>query len=380
MNRHIPVAIIFGVYPEFPMIDASLKTSPHRKILVLGGYGVSGTAVVDAALADSWPVVTASRRDAPTHLLDGRNAPQHISVDLLDKSSIADAFTRLTDVTDVVYCAYVERGSNAAAIEPNVAMLANALDALVARGAKVQHVVLFGGGKAYGPHLGPYKTPAKESDPRILGPMFYYDQEDFLKEWGFTHSVPWTVLRPDGIFGPSLGSPMNLVNGLSVYAAICRELGVPLRFPGNHVAWNALAQATDAGILGRATLWALTADSANGEVFNVINGDQFRWRQMWPELGQLFDMTVAEPQPMSLSEQMADKAPVWQKIVAKYGLRDTPWTKVAAWPFLDAVLNINFDMLQSTIKIRQAGFHDCIDSHDSLKNQVARLRTSRIVP
>lgn len=26
--------------------------------------------------------------------------------------------------------------------------------------------------KAYGPHLGAYKTPAKQNDPRILGPMF----------------------------------------------------------------------------------------------------------------------------------------------------------------------------------------------------------------
>jgi hypothetical protein len=53
----------------------------------------------------------------------------------------------------VVYCAYVKKGSNAAAIEPNVAMLANALDALLTIGAKLQHVVLFGGGKAYGPQF-----------------------------------------------------------------------------------------------------------------------------------------------------------------------------------------------------------------------------------
>lgn len=52
----------------------------------------------------------------------------------------------LTDVADVVYCAYVERGANAAAVEPHVAMLANALDALVALGAKLEHVVLFGSG------------------------------------------------------------------------------------------------------------------------------------------------------------------------------------------------------------------------------------------
>lgn len=362
------------------MHDSS-TTHPHnRKLLVLGGHGVSGTAVVDAALAASWPVLTASRRAPPLHLLDGRAAPEHVSVDLLDKASIVSSFSELFDVTDVVYSAYVEKENDAAAIEPNVAMLANALDALLAVGAKLQHVVLFGGGKAYGPHLGAYKTPAKESDPRIMGPMFYYDQEDFLKGWGAANGVAWTVLRPDGIFGPSLGSPMNLVNGLSVYAAICRELNVPLRFPGNHQAWNILAQATDAGLLGKATIWALTAESAAGEVFNVINGDQFRWRQLWPELAALFDIPVAEPQPMSLSVQMADKAPVWGRIVKKYGLKEIPWEEVAAWPFLDAVLNIPYDMVQSTIKIRQAGFPECIDSHDSLRRQVLRLRDARIIP
>lgn len=358
----------------------SLTDPKHRKLLVLGGYGVAGMAVVDAALAATWPVVTASRRGAPAELIDGRPAPQHVSADLLDKVSVEKAFSDLADVTDVVYSAYVETGSNAAAVKPNLEMLSNSLEALIAVGAKLQHVVLVGGGKAYGVHLGKFKTPAKEDDPRILGPMFYYDQEDFLKDWGSKHSVSWTVLRPDGIYGPSLGSPMNLVNGLSVYAAICRELNVPLRFPGNHTTWNTLVEATDTGILGKAAMWSLTAEGAKGEIFNVVNGDVFRWSQLWPELGTLFDMPVGEPQPMSLTEQMADKAPVWQRIIKKYGLKNTPWEEVAAWPFLDAILNIPYDMVQSGIKIRQAGFHDCIDSHESLKIQVGRLRAAKIIP
>jgi hypothetical protein len=173
---------------------------------------------------------------------------------------------------------------------------------------------------------------------------------------------------------------MNLVNGLTIYAAICRELNVPLRFPGNHTTWNTLVEATDTGILGRATMWSLTAVKAKGEIFNVVNGDVFRWSQLWPELAALFEMPTAEPQPMSLSEQMADKAPVWQRIIKKYGLKETPWAEVAASSFLDAVLSIPYDMVQSSIKIRQAGFHDCIDSHESLKIQVARLRASKIIP
>ncbi len=33
-----------------------------------------------------------------------------------------------------------------------------------------------------GQHLGKYPTPAKEDDPRVPGPMFYYDLEDYLAE------------------------------------------------------------------------------------------------------------------------------------------------------------------------------------------------------
>jgi len=351
-----------------------------REILVLGGYGVTGAAVVDAAVEKGWPVVTASRRAGPSHLLGGAPAPRHVSVDLLDRKAVVRAFSTLSSVTDVVYSAYVERESQSAAVGPNVAMLANSVEALLAAGAQLKHVVLFGGGKAYGPHLGPYKTPAKESDPRLLGPNFYYDQEDYLSQWGAQHDVAWTVLRPDGVFGPGVGSPMSLVNGLAVYAAVCRELNVPLRFPGNDKAWNALHQATDAGVLGRATLWALEAPAASGEVFNVINGDQFRWRQIWNVLADFYAIPTAEPQPMPLADFMADKAPVWEKMVAKYDLRPIPWKDVAAWPFLDAVFSLGYDLVQSTIKIRQAGFHDCVDTHQSLLTQLGHLRSARIVP
>ena len=131
---------------------------------------------------------------------------------------------------------WIDTLTPAASIAPNVDMLKNWLNGLVAGGAKLKHVVLVAGGKAYDPQLGHYKTPAKETDPRIMGPNFYYDQEDFLKEFEAEHGVTWTVLRPDGIFGPSLGSPMNLVNGMAVFAAISKELNIPLRFPGSFAA------------------------------------------------------------------------------------------------------------------------------------------------
>lgn len=38
------------------------------------------------------------------------------------------------------------------------------------------------GAKWYGQHLGMYKTPAKETDPRYMTPNFYYDMVDYCQE------------------------------------------------------------------------------------------------------------------------------------------------------------------------------------------------------
>jgi hypothetical protein len=102
---------------------------------------------------------------------------------------------------------------------------------------------------------------------------------------------------------------MNLVTVPATYAAISRELGLPLRYPGNREGWNTLQETTDAELFGRATLWALGEDKARNEIFNVSNGDVYRWRQMWSELAAFYDIPVAEPLAMSTVSEMSEKGP-----------------------------------------------------------------------
>ncbi|MDR8397114.1 SDR family oxidoreductase [Paraburkholderia sp. USG1] len=327
-----------------------------------------------------WTVLTAARRAAPTQMLAGAPAADHLRIDLLNPAEISDARSRLESVTDVVYCAYAERESMAAAVEPNASMLGNVLKGLRIAGARLQSVVLIGGGKSYAEHLGAYKSPAKESDPRFMGPIFYNDQEDILWARAQTQGYNWTVLRPDAVIGPSIGSPMNLVMGIAAFAVTSRELNVPLRFPGSLAAWSALHQATDSEILGQAVRWALTSPSARNEIFNVTNGDNFRWQHLWPDVAEFFDMPVAAPQPMSLAEQMQDKASLWERTIRKHNLKPTLWSELVSWPFLDGQLNFGTDMVQSTIKIRQAGFGACVDSHQSILSHLRRLRDYRLIP
>src|SRR6267378_1994984 len=361
-------------------MSASSETPVReRQILIVGPYGVLGTGVIDAvAEIGKWGIVTAARRPAPTYRAQA--APPHINVDLTDREGTTKAFSSLNNVTDLVFAAYVEKPTMAETVEPNARMLKNALDALAARSVPLQRIILAGGAKSYGFSLGAFNAPAKETDPRLIAPIHYHQQEDITAAWSEKNGTSWTVLRPHLVMGPSLNSPMNLVTSLGAYAAMSRELGVPLRFPGRQAGWNTLQETTDAELFGRATLWALSNERAKNEVFNVSNGDVYRWRQMWTVLAEFYDLPVAEPLAMSTVSEMSEKAPLWDKMVERYGLHATPYDQIANWAFVDWMLNFGEETIQSTIKIRQAGFADCIDTHQSFRRQLTRLRDLRIIP
>src|SRR5205823_3605663 len=95
------------------------------------------------------------------------------------------------------------------------------------------HVNLMHGTKWYGNHLGSFKTPAKEDDPRHMPPNFYYDQQDLVAARQRGKTWTWSTARPHAICGFAAGNPMNLVMVLAVYATISKSLGMPLRHPGH---------------------------------------------------------------------------------------------------------------------------------------------------
>ena len=56
------------------------------------------------------------------------------------------------------------------------------LDAVEPETRGLEHVHLVQGTKYYGMHRGPFRTPAREDDPRPATPNFYYEQQDLLVE------------------------------------------------------------------------------------------------------------------------------------------------------------------------------------------------------
>src|SRR5258705_10722509 len=254
------------------MSGVSQAPVTKRHILLVGPYGVFGTGVVDAVAENpQWDITTAARRPVPTYREHA--APPHVSVDLMDREGTTKSFSSLDKVTDLVFAAYVEKPTMAETVEPNARMLRNTLEALAARNVPLRRIVLAGGAKSYGFSLGAFNAPAKETEPRLIAPIHYHQQEDIVAQWAAKNGPSWTVLRPHLVMGPSLNSPMNLVTSLATYPAMTRELGLPLRFPGTKEGWNTLQETTDAELFGRATLWALGEDKARNEIFNVSNGD-----------------------------------------------------------------------------------------------------------
>ncbi|MBT9386845.1 SDR family oxidoreductase [Pseudooceanicola sp. CBS1P-1] len=343
--------------------------------LVAGGLGVIGRSLA-THLADElgWQVTAISRRTP-----DFETSARYLSVDLQDPEGARAALKQAGPFSHVFFAAYQEHADPETQVAANLEMLRNCVEAAEAASPALERVVLFEGAKYYGAHLGAFPTPAHEDDPRVMPPMFYYDQEDWLAERAAQSPWDHVVMRPDVVCGFAIGNPMNLAMVIAVYAAICKELGLPLRFPGSATCYGKLAQLTDAAQLARGSAWAAT-EGASGTAYNLTNGDIFRWNHLWKRIAAHLEMDAAEPMPISLTQMMADKGPLWERMKQKYDLVDVPFEKVAAWGFGDFIFNCDWDVISSTTRIRQAGFGDVVDSEEMILRLIDDFRARKVIP
>ncbi len=347
----------------------------ERLAVVAGGLGVIGRAVGQhLSTLDGWDVVGLARRKAPQ---DGR--VKNIQIDLLDADGTKAGIAKVGKPTDLFFAAFL-RADPQQQVDLHVNMLRNLVHAAEAQ-KSLKRVVLFEGAMYYGSYLGPFKTPAIESDPRVLPPNFYYSMEDWLHDEAKGKAWDVVVVRPDLVCTSTYrdGHGFNIALLIAVYATICKELGLPLRFPGSPAAYRALAQVTDSAHLGRASAWAALSAPA-GEAFNVANGDFFRWYQLWELVARYFDMPLADVQQISLTSLMQDKGPLWQSIAKKHGLADHPYEALAYWPAGDFVLGCGYDVMTSNVKARKAGFTDVVDTWEMFPRMFDEFRRQRLIP
>ncbi len=343
--------------------------------LVVGANGVIGTNLINhLATLGTWNIIGLSRRGG-----SDTATTRYIAVDLLDLDSCMDKLSSLTNVTHIFYAAYQDRSSWAELVAPNMAMLVNVLSAIepVAKGLK--HVSLMQGYKVYGAHLGPFKTPARETDARHMPPEFNMDQQNFLESRQKGKSWTWTAIRPSVVGGTSTGNPMNLALVIAVYATISKKLGIPLRFPGKPGAYDKLMEMTDANLLAKATVWAATSPQCANQAFNINNGDLFRWNELWPKIAAYFEIQTAPPLPMSLQTMMADKESLWEAIKKEHGLKHN-YEEISSWAFGDFVFSWDYDFFADGTKARRMGFHEFIDTERMFYDLFDEMRNKGIIP
>lgn len=356
------------------MSSASAASTPIA--LVAGAGGVIGRNVIDHFGSLGVPTRGVSRRRPAS--VDGW---EHVSADLLDSEAARKALAPLGDTTRLVFAAYIEKLDPLEQVAVNVTLLNNTLDGLKAAGTRLEHVTLYQGTKYYGSHLGPFKTPTREDDSRLIAPNFYYDQENLLRQRAAADGFAFTLFRPEAVMGYTQGTPMNLLMALAAYVAITKKLGIALRFPGPRKTYDqVLYQMSDAALLARATAWAATEPAAHGQAFNLTNGDVIRWRHLFEAIADHYGLRLEEPQTIVLNEQMPLYAGLWDQIVAEHGLQSTPWATLVDWRFADMILGSEWDNVSSTIKIRQAGFADCYDTIERTLELLDDLGERKIIP
>ena len=350
---------------------------PDQKVaLVIGATGiVGGNMIRHLDDNDAWRVVGLSRRQP---YYDSKAT--FISVDLGDPADCRAKLSGLRQVTHVFFAGYTDRPTWAEQDAPNLALLANPIEVIEPIAAELQHVCLIQGTKAYGSHLGAFKSPAKESDPRHMPPNFYYSQQDYLIETSMDKDWSWSCMRPHAVCGYAVGIPMNLVSCIAVYATISKELGLPLRFPGSPITYRGMYMATEAGLLSQAMEWAATTPECADQAFNVVNGDYVRFQNMWPKFAEFFDMDLGPLQNIDLPVMMAGKAPLWDEIVGKYDLVPNAYENMAHWPFAQYIFNNEWDMMSDATKCRKFGFLEFVDTEQMFLDQFAELRANRIIP
>jgi nucleoside-diphosphate-sugar epimerase len=358
-----------------------------RKVVVAGATGLVGNAALRHFGGLGGVEVIALSRRKPRDLYGAR----HVALDLTDAAQCAAVAPELNGTTHLVYAALYEEPNlvdgwrDQKQITINDQMLRNLMGALEPVAPNLVHVALLQGTKAYGVHVRPLTVPAREGRSEMYEqPNFYWAQENFLR--GLQKGKAWhfSILRPVLIVGLAMGGAMDLIPPLGVYAAMLREAGRALDFPGGA---PRVAQAVDVDLLARAIAWSGEAEAARNEAFNVTNGDVFTWENIWPAIANALGMKPGKAVPLSLAKQFPNWIEPWDAVRRKHDLLAPPLKEFVGLSFQYADYSMRYGHTEpgppsivSTVKINRAGFTEMMDTEDMFRKWFRRAKEQRLLP
>lgn len=354
-----------------------------NKALVVGVSGIAGSNLAEELVAQGWETYGLARNPEV-----GISGVIPIAADLLDQQQLEEAFADLVP-THVFFTSWIRGKTEEENIQLNSGFV-RAVLTLLSPKKSVQHVALVTGLKHY---LGPFDayaksgtlplTPVKEEHPRLPLPNFYYAQEDEVYEAAARDGFTWSVHRPHTIVGRAKGTNlMNIGTTLAVYASLCKAEGKPMIWPGSEAQWKGLSDVTDAKVLAKQLVWAAQDKQAANQAFNVVNGDVFRWSQLWGELATWFGVEAqgftGEIQP--LTQQFVDKEASWKQLVLSKGLKDSDLHQVTSPWHTDLDLGRPLEVVTDMSKSRGLGFTAYQNTRDSFYTLFQQLREENIIP
>jgi hypothetical protein len=127
-------------------------------------------------------------------------------------------------------------------------------------------------------------------------------------------------------------------------------------------------------------VWMAIEPRCANQAFNITNGDLIRWENLWPRIARYFHMEPGPRRQISLVKFMADKGPVWARIVRKHGLDPYRYEEIVSWPYGDFVFTPEFDIVSDTGKSRRFGFHEFVDTEEMFFRLWDQYRAARVLP
>jgi nucleoside-diphosphate-sugar epimerase len=359
-----------------------------KKVLVAGATGLVGYAALKHFAGTAGCEVIALSRRRPDETFGAR----WLALDLADADACRKLAPEFTGVTHLVYAALYERPGLVAGwqeeeqIRTNEAMLRNLFEPLERAAPDLRHVALLQGTKAYGVHVRPLTVPARENRSEMHEqPNFYWNQEHYVREAQKGKRWSWSILRPVLIVGDSVGSAMNVIPALGVYAAMMRRSGKrKLDYPGGV---GRVAQAVDADLLARAIAWSGEEGKARNEIFNVTNGDVFVWPNVWPAIADALGLEPGGRMPLSLDREIRPQEQVWAEIRAAHGLKAGTLKEFVglSFEYADYTMGYGRDKpgppaIVSTVKLMQAGFCEVMDTEAMFRKAFAEMQAKKLLP
>ena len=274
------------------MVERSIQGT----VLITGASGFIGGRLRDALL-DAGADVVALRRPGSPEAKRGRSAV----VEYTD----GDGLRRLMEKERPAYVLHVAGATKGVTYgdfqRANVMPTENVLHALRDASPEVRRFVLVSSLASYGPST--KSAPHREESARR--PIEFYGKSKLEAEQvveAVGDAVPWTIMRPSGVYGPGDGDYFEL------FKSVERGLNV---FFGNRDRWFSAVYVDD---LVRAILDAATSDKTRGKGYFVCDGKPLTWGAFQEEIARASGRRV---RTLDLPSAMVDLAAVGGELLTR---------------------------------------------------------------